>query len=123
MVSPVDGGVRLRAAVRLHVGVVAAEQLFAALDGEVFHDVDVLAPAVIALAGQTLGVFVGEVRADGRHDRGGNEVFAGDEFDVVALAVEFEFHRLVHFGVGVFNGCKIDHFPFSVENLFFTVLL
>ena len=99
----VDGGVRLRAAVRLHVGVVAAEQLFAALDGEVFHDVDVLAPAVIALAGQTLGVFVGEVRADSRHDRGGNEVFA--------------------VGVGVFNGCKIDHFPFSVKNLFFTVLL
>ena len=110
----VDGGVRLRAAVRLHVGVIAPEQLFAAFDGEVFHDIHILAAAVVALAGQALGVLVGEVRADGRHDRGGNKVFARDEFDVIALAVKFEFHRLVYFRVGVFDCRKIDHFPFSV---------
>ena len=100
----VHGGIRLRAAVRLDVGVVAPEQLLAALDGEVFDDVHILAAAVIALAGQALGVFVGEVRTDRRHDGGRDEVFAGDQLDVPPLAVELELHRLVDGGVLFLDG-------------------
>ena len=114
----VDGRIRLRAAVRLHVGVVAAEKLFAALYGEIFHDVHILAAAVIAFAGKPLRILVGEVRTDRRHDGGRHEVFACDQFDVAPLAVKFEFHRLVHFCIGVFDCGKIDHCIFSVGVLF-----
>ena len=114
----VDRRVRLRAAVRLHVGVVAAEKLFAALYGEIFHNVYILAAAVIALAGKPFRIFIGKVRADRSHHRGGNKVLAGDQLDVAPLAVKFKFHRLVHFCVGVFDCGKIDHCIFSVRNLF-----
>ena len=116
------GGVRLRAAVRLDVGVVAAEELLAAFDGEVFDDIDVPAAAVVALAGQALRILVGEVRADRRHHRGGNEVFAGDQLDVAALAAELEIHRLVYFGVCVLNGFHVDHGNF-LRRLFCSSLL
>ena len=47
-------GVGLRARVRLHVGIVSAEQLLRALDGERLRIVDVLAAAVVALARDNL---------------------------------------------------------------------
>ena len=46
----VRGRIRLRAGMRLHVGVVRAEQLLRAVDRELLGDVDVLAAAVVALA-------------------------------------------------------------------------
>ena len=56
------GLVGLRAGVGLHVGVLGAEQLLDAVDRELLDDVDVLAAAVVALAGVALGVLVGELR-------------------------------------------------------------
>ena len=47
----VDGGVGLRAGVRLDVGVLGAEERLRAVDRELLGDVDVLAAAVVALAG------------------------------------------------------------------------
>ncbi len=46
-----DGGVRLGAGVRLHVGVLGAEELLGTVDRELLADVDELAPTVVALAG------------------------------------------------------------------------
>ena len=46
-------------------------------------------PAVIAFAGIALGVFVGELRALGRHDGRRRVVLAGDQLDVVFLAVSY----------------------------------
>ena len=57
-----DGHVRLRAGVRLDVGVLGAEELLRALDRERLGDVDELAAAVVALARIALGVLVGEDR-------------------------------------------------------------
>ena len=57
----IDRLVGLRAGVRLHVGVFGAEQLLGAVDGELLGDVDVLAAAVVALAGIAFGVLVGEL--------------------------------------------------------------
>ncbi len=54
----VDGRVRLRARVRLHVGVLGAEQRLGAVDRELLDHVDVLAAAVVALARVALGVLV-----------------------------------------------------------------
>ncbi len=52
--------VRLRAGVRLHVGVLGAEQRLRAVDRELLDDVHVLAAAVVALARIALGVLVRE---------------------------------------------------------------
>jgi hypothetical protein len=53
--------VRLRAGVRLHVGVLRPEQRAGAVDRELLGDVDMLAAAVVAPAGIALGVLVGEI--------------------------------------------------------------
>ncbi|MNW00662.1 hypothetical protein D3C71_1961870 [compost metagenome] len=60
--------VGLAAGVRLDVGIVGAEQLLGALDGQGFDLVDVLATAVVTLARITFGVFVGQAAALGFHD-------------------------------------------------------
>ena len=54
-----DSGVCLRAGVRLHIGIIRAEEHFGALDGKRFNDIDMLAAAVITLARVALGVLVG----------------------------------------------------------------
>ena len=59
----VGGQVGRRAGVRLHVGVLGAEQLPDALERQLLGDVDELAAAVVALARQALGVLVGHHRA------------------------------------------------------------
>ena len=55
-----DGGIGLGAGMRLHVGVVAVENLLDAIDGQQLGNIDMLAAAVIALAGIPLGVLVGQ---------------------------------------------------------------
>ena len=70
----VDGRVGLRAGVRLHVGVLGAEDLLRALDGEPLRNVHVLAAAVIALARITLRVLVRQHRALAVEHRLRNEV-------------------------------------------------
>ncbi len=93
MVSPglqqrqVDGGVGLRAGVRLHVGVVGAEQLLGAVDGQLLGDVDVLAAAVVALARIAFGVLVGQHRALRLEHARAGVVLRGDQLDVLFLAL------------------------------------
>src|SRR5438876_835881 len=79
----VDLHVRLRARVRLHVGVVGAEDLLGALDRQRLAAVDVLAAAVVALPGVALGVLVRERRPHGREDRVRDDVLGRDEDDVL----------------------------------------
>ena len=67
--------VRLRARMRLDVGVLGAEQLLGAIDRELLGDVDELAAAVVALARIAFGVLVGELRALRREDRRARVVF------------------------------------------------
>ena len=74
--------VRLRTGMRLHVGVLGAEELFRAIASEILDDVDELATAVVALAGIAFGVLVRE-NAAGRFQNGfGGEVLARDQFQV-----------------------------------------
>ena len=93
MVSPglqhggVGGLVGLRAGVRLHVGVLGAEELLGAVARQVLHDVGELAAAVVALAGIAFGVLVGEDAAGGFEHRFGGEVLAGDQLELGVLAL------------------------------------
>ena len=59
----VDGGIRLRPGVRLHVGVLGSEELLRAVDRELLHLVHHFTPAVVPLAGQSFGVLVVQRRA------------------------------------------------------------
>ena len=80
--------VGLGAGVGLHVGVGGAEELAGAVAREVLDEVDLLAAAVVALAGVALCVLVGEDGAHGLHHRGAGDVLGCDELDLVALASE-----------------------------------
>ena len=88
--------------VRLDVDVVGArEQRQRAVAGEVLGDVHVLAAAVVALAGQALGVLVGEPRALRLEHRRVDVVLARDQLDLVRLAVTLRLHRRPQLGVQV----------------------
>lgn len=86
----------LRAAVRLHIGVLSAEKLLDAFARQVFDDVDVFAAAVIALARIAFGVFVRQAGALRRHHSAAGKVFRSDQLDLVALTLEFMGDRLRH---------------------------
>ncbi len=90
----VDRHVGLGAAVRLDVGVFGTEEAFGAVDGELFHRVDIFAAAVPAFAGVALGIFVREHAALGFHDRAAGKIFRGDELDVLALPLFLGLHSL-----------------------------
>ena len=74
---------------RLHVGVIAVEQLFHAGYRERLGDVDVLAAAVVPLARIAFGVLVRQHTAHRLHHGGAGVVFAGDHFQAIVLAVHF----------------------------------
>ena len=95
----VDGGVRLRARVRLHVGVLGAEQRLGAVDRELLDHVDVLAAAVVALARIALGVLVRQHAALALEDRLGHEVLRRDHLQRPLLALELVADRLRDLGV------------------------
>ena len=88
----IDGHVGLGAAVGLDVGVLGAEKLFGAVDGQGFHHVHVLAAAVVAATGVALGILVVHDAGLGFEDGLAGVVFGGDEDDAVALAGVFQFN-------------------------------
>ena len=71
----------------------AGEEAERPVAGEVLGDVDELAAAVVALAGQALGVLVGQPAALGLHHRRGGVVLGGDQLDLVVLATALALHR------------------------------
>jgi len=81
--------VSLRTGVRLHVGGFGSEQLLYAVDGELLNHIDELTATVVTLAGITLGVLVGQLRALRLHHGRRGVVFRGDQLDVILLALVF----------------------------------
>ena len=94
----------LRAGVRLDVDEFAAEQLFGAINGQRFRDIDEFAAAIVATARITLGVFVGHHRTLRLHDGGRDDVFRGDQLDLVALAAKLAGDGGVKLGVTAGEG-------------------
>ena len=95
----VDGDVRLRAGMRLHVDVVGAEQRLGAVDRELLGHVDELAAAVVAAAGIALRVLVGQHRALGLEHRHRHEVLGRDHLERPLLAVELLGQDLSDLGI------------------------
>ena len=90
----VRGEVRLATGVWLYVGVLGTEQLLGTVDRELLDLVDDLAATVVAASWIALGVLVGEHRTGGFEHRARREVLAGDQLDLVALAVQLPAHEL-----------------------------
>ncbi len=93
---------------RLHVGELGAEELLGAIAGEILDDVDVFAAAVVAAAGITLGVLVGQDTALRLQHRARHEVLRGDHLEGVALPSQLPVHRRRDLGVELSQGCGVD---------------
>src|SRR5690349_19472773 len=85
--------ISLRPGMRLHVGEAAAEESLGALDRERLGDIDEFAPAIVPAAGIAFGVFVRQNRALGLQYRPGDDVLAGNQFDLELLAFSFSADR------------------------------
>ena len=80
--------------VRLDVRMRYSKKLFCPVARQVFHYVDKLVPAVIALAGITFRVFVGENRTHCLEHAFARVVFGGNHFQPLLLARELVFNGL-----------------------------
>ena len=81
----IDRGVRLAAAVRLHIGMLGPEKFLGPLDGQRLDHVDVLATAIPAPPRITLGIFVGQRGSLRLAHRAAGEIFGSDELDILEL--------------------------------------
>ena len=109
----VDGLVGAGPGVRLHVGVVGAEERLAPLDGEQLGLVDLAAAAVVAAPGVALGVLVRQRRAERGEHLGAGEVLARDELEAAAQAVELGEQHPRDVGVEGLEGAEVG----SVERV------
>ncbi len=91
--------VRGRAGVRLHVGVLGAEQLLGAVARQVLDHIGELASPVIALAGIAFGILVGEDRARRLQHGFAHKVFRGDQLQPFMLTALFVLDRLRDIGI------------------------
>ena len=73
----------------LHIGPFGTEKLLEALDSDALALIHHLAAAVIAVAGITLGILVGQTRAHGTHHLVTDEIFGCDKLDPFLLALMF----------------------------------
>src|SRR5216684_8503336 len=95
----VDGIVRRRAAVRLHVGVLGAEERLRAIDAQRLDPVDDLGAAVVELARVALGILVVEQRTEGLEDSRTGDVLRGNQLQRVLLALVFVADRGTDLGI------------------------
>ena len=89
---------------RLHVGVLGAEELLGAVARQVLDHVGELASAVVALAGIALGVLVGEDRAGGFQHGFADKVLRGDQLQTFVLAALFVLDGLRDLGINFRQG-------------------
>ena len=95
----VDRHVGLRAAVGLNVCVLSAEKLAGSFAGKLFHDIHILAAAVVPLSRITLGILVRQAGAHCGHYGGRNKVLTGNQLNVRPLAAKLQLDGLGHLGV------------------------
>ncbi len=84
---------------RLYVGVIGAKQLLGPLDGQVLRHIHILAAAVVAPMGVSLGILVGQRAAHSGQHGFGHKVFGGNQLDVFLLPLAFLLNRLLNLRV------------------------
>ena len=98
--------VRLRARVRLHVGVSGTKEFPRALDGEALNDVDVLAAAVEAVAGIALQRLVADLVSERLAHGAAHDVLRGEELNLGTLAARLVVEGLAHRRIGLGEGTR-----------------
>ena len=98
-----DALVRLTARVGLNIRETATEELLRPIYCKVLGNVHELAPAIVPAAGVAFRILVCHDAALCFHDSRRDDVFAGNQFDLVALATKFLTHSGGKFRVA---GCK-----------------
>ena len=94
-------GVGLRAGVRLHVHMLAAENLQGPVARQVLHHVGILAAAVVAPPRVALGIFIRENGAGSLKHRLRDEILAGNHLQPLVLAESFLVKSGGYNGVGL----------------------
>ncbi len=89
---------------RLHVGVIGAEELLRTIDRKLLGHINMLTAAVIALTRIALGVFVGQHRTLRLEHARTRIVLGGDQLDVIFLTLPFGTHRSGELWVESGNG-------------------
>ena len=74
----VDRLIRLRARVRLDVGMLRPKQFFCPVSRNIFNNIDVFAATVLPSAGIPFRIFIGQYTSDGLHHSWTRVVLAGD---------------------------------------------
>jgi hypothetical protein len=92
--------VRLRAGVRLHVGVLGPEDFPGALAGKLLDHIGEFAASVITFPGVSFRVFVGEDAGGRFQNCFRSEVLAGDQLELRMLARDFPLDGVIDFRVG-----------------------
>ena len=90
----IHGVVGLGTAVGLYIGVFGVENELGPLDADILRHIHIFAAAVEPVAGIPLGILVREYRGHGGHDFLADQVFRGDEFDIVSLTLELQVQDL-----------------------------
>ena len=112
--SHIHSVVGLSSGVGLHIGKLGPVELAGPLDGQGLHHIHALAAAIIALAGVSFCVLVGEHAARCGQHRLRDDVFRGNQLDVVTLSLIFgpdgSTHLRVHVGYKIHilqnHGCS-----------------
>ena len=95
------GGIGRSARVRLNVCEFTSEKPRNPFNGQVFSVVDILTAAVIAPPRQSFRIFVGKDRPLRFEDGLADDVFRGNELDLVALARELALDHVGYLGIGL----------------------
>ena len=95
------GGIGLGSRVGLYVGPLGTKQFFHSLAGKVFHLVYYLATAIVALAWESLSVFVGKTTAHCLHHLVADEILGGDEFHSLQLALVLALNKVENYLVSL----------------------
>ena len=91
--------VRLCAAVRLHIHVLAAEKPFRAINGQLLGNVHVLAATIPAFSRITFGILVCQHAALRFHDCATREILRRNQFDIFPLPFFFGGDCVENFGI------------------------
>ena len=118
----IGGHIGLGPRMGLHIDILGTKEGFGALHGQLFGHINHFAAAVITFVRIALGVLVGQQAPLGRHDRAAGNVLGRDQFQLIALPVQFLFQNAsdlrIHGGDII---CIQNHLPISMRNLRYTI--
>ena len=97
----IAGHVGLAAGVGLDVDVIGAEDPARAVNGKLLDDIHIFATTVPAFTRVTLGIFVGEHRTLRLQNGGADKIFAGDQLDIILLALFFVLNGISDGGIDI----------------------